>query len=272
MWSQVEAAIEELRPVIEAYGLSPSVVDVLDGEVTIGLASTGAGLAFPENLPDLLERTLKNEVPGVTRVVVERPPVVTVRIEVEPPRPEATACRFKVDAVLAPDGTSLYFDDARDASSWPLVVALLDLRGVRGVILRAREVMISRVDDVAWTELMPQVEATIRAHVGGTAPKPRPAAAQRTPAEEADLRARVERVLEDEVNPAVAAHGGVIKLHHIEGDTAWLHMGGGCQGCGMAAVTLRQGVERLLLAAVPEITAIRDATDHEAGSTPYYAS
>ena len=120
-------------------------------------------------------------------------------------------------------------------------------------------------------EPIPGVEAAISAHVSGAA-RPKVVGPVRTPEQDAELWARVERILEEEVNPAVAAHGGVIRLDKLEGSTAWLHMGGGCQGCGMAAVTLRQGVERLLLAAVPEITQIRDATDHTAGDRPYYAS
>lgn len=81
---------------------------------------------------------------------------------------------------------------------------------------------------------------------------------------------RVRQVLEIQVNPAIAAHGGSADLVAVEGDTAYLRLGGGCQGCGMAAVTLKQGVESAIRAAVPEITRITDVTDHAAGTNPYY--
>jgi Fe/S biogenesis protein NfuA len=81
---------------------------------------------------------------------------------------------------------------------------------------------------------------------------------------------RVRQVLEIQVNPAIAAHGGSADLVAVEGDTAYLRLGGGCQGCGMAAVTLKQGVESAIRAAVPEITRIADVTDHAAGTNPYY--
>lgn len=86
------------------------------------------------------------------------------------------------------------------------------------------------------------------------------------------LAERVRHVLETKVNPAVASHGGNIALVDMDGTVAYLELGGGCQGCGMARVTLRQGVERMLREAVPEVTEVVDVTDHKAGANPYYAA
>ena len=80
----------------------------------------------------------------------------------------------------------------------------------------------------------------------------------------------VQRVLAERVNPAVASHGGYIALVDVQEDTAYIRLEGGCQGCGMADVTLKQGVEREILQAVPEITRVLDVTDHAGGSNPYY--
>lgn len=80
----------------------------------------------------------------------------------------------------------------------------------------------------------------------------------------------VQQVLEQRINPAVAAHGGVVSLVAIEEETAYLRFGGGCQGCGMINVTLKQGVERVLFESVPQITRVMDVTDHAAGENPYY--
>ena len=84
------------------------------------------------------------------------------------------------------------------------------------------------------------------------------------------VAAKVARILEDEINPAVAMHGGTIALLDVKDGVVYLSLGGGCQGCGMASVTLRQGIEVRLREAVPEITAVVDATDHAAGESPYY--
>ena len=87
-----------------------------------------------------------------------------------------------------------------------------------------------------------------------------------------ELADRVRQVLEARVNPAVASHGGEITLVDVDGDVVYLELGGGCQGCGMARVTLKQGVEKMLKEAIPEIGGIVDVTDHAAGSNPYYAA
>jgi Fe/S biogenesis protein NfuA len=82
--------------------------------------------------------------------------------------------------------------------------------------------------------------------------------------------AKVIEVLAVQINPQIAAHGGFAELVAVENSVAYLRMGGGCQGCGMAAVTLSQGIEVAILDAVPEITEVVDVTDHAGGTNPYY--
>jgi Fe/S biogenesis protein NfuA len=87
-----------------------------------------------------------------------------------------------------------------------------------------------------------------------------------------DVPQRVQQVLDGYINPAIAAHGGRADLVSVEGGTAYLRLSGGCQGCGMAAVTLGQGIEVALKDAVPEITEVVDVTDHASGTNPYFES
>ncbi|HUK62923.1 MAG TPA: iron-sulfur cluster assembly accessory protein [Dongiaceae bacterium] len=84
------------------------------------------------------------------------------------------------------------------------------------------------------------------------------------------LAAQVAQVIEHEINPAVASHGGWVALVGVEDGVAYLEMGGGCQGCGMAKITLRQGIEVRLKEAVPAIREIVDVTDHAGGTNPFY--
>ncbi len=84
------------------------------------------------------------------------------------------------------------------------------------------------------------------------------------------LAARVQQVLDDEINPGVASHGGRVSLVKVEDARVFIRFGGGCQGCGMVDVTLRDGVIGTLQRAVPEISEVLDTTDHEAGDNPYY--
>jgi Fe/S biogenesis protein NfuA len=79
-------------------------------------------------------------------------------------------------------------------------------------------------------------------------------------------------VLDAEINPAIAAHGGRADLVAVDDGIAYVRMSGGCQGCGLAAVTLSQGIEVAILDAVPEVTSVVDVTDHAAGDSPYYES
>jgi len=92
------------------------------------------------------------------------------------------------------------------------------------------------------------------------------------PSADATLEARVGWLLETEINPSLASHGGRVSLVEITGEKeVVLQFGGGCHGCGMADVTLKQGIEQTLKRNIPEITAVLDATDHRSGTNPYYA-
>jgi len=108
-------------------------------------------------------------------------------------------------------------------------------------------------------------------------PSPPPAPAQPSPAMtgpppdlSGDVAQRVIQVLERQINPSIAAHGGRADLVAVEDDAAYLRLSGGCAGCGMAAVTLSEGIEVAIKKSVPEIVKIVDVTDHAAGTNPYY--
>jgi Fe/S biogenesis protein NfuA len=91
------------------------------------------------------------------------------------------------------------------------------------------------------------------------------------PTEGAGLAERVRYIIDTEINPQIASHGGRVSLEEISGDAiVVLRFGGGCHGCGMADVTLKQGIEKTLRSRLPEITEVRDATDHASGHNPYY--
>jgi Fe/S biogenesis protein NfuA len=97
-----------------------------------------------------------------------------------------------------------------------------------------------------------------------------------TDAADTELTSEVARtvvaVLEEQINPQIAAHGGRADLIAVEETVAYLVLSGGCQGCGLAAVTLSQGIEVAILDAVPEIEQVVDVTDHASGVNPYFES
>jgi Fe/S biogenesis protein NfuA len=92
-----------------------------------------------------------------------------------------------------------------------------------------------------------------------------------SPAWDDPVAQRVQDVLDTQVNPGVAGHGGTVSLARVEDGVAYISMGGGCQGCGAADVTLRQGIERMIREQVPEIERVADVTDHASGANPYYS-
>ena len=81
---------------------------------------------------------------------------------------------------------------------------------------------------------------------------------------------QIQELIDEQINPAVAAHGGHIDLLDVKDDAIYIHMGGGCQGCGMANATLKHGIETMIKDVFPEITHIIDTTDHASGTNPYY--
>ncbi len=85
-----------------------------------------------------------------------------------------------------------------------------------------------------------------------------------------DVADKVRQLLDQSINPALASHGGFASLVGVEGEKVFITMGGGCQGCAVSAMTLRDGIERSIKENIPEITEVVDATDHDLGENPYY--
>jgi Fe-S cluster biogenesis protein NfuA len=135
------------------------------------------------------------------------------------------------------------------------------LRIVGGPFRLPRFVLEVRIENT-FRALMPTVEVAFEAQPAAPAPGPGLA----TPEGRAVLE-----LLEQKVNPAIAAHGGHVSLIDVERGTAYVRFEGGCQGCGMSEVTLRHGIENAILSAVPAVGRVVDVTDHAAGESPYFA-
>ena len=88
----------------------------------------------------------------------------------------------------------------------------------------------------------------------------------------ADLKTKVQDLIDNMINPAVAGHGGWVELIDVQDKRIYLQMGGGCQGCGAADITLKAGIERLIKEELPEVAEVLDTTDHSSGTNPYYSA
>ncbi len=127
--------------------------------------------------------------------------------------------------------------------------------------------------DAASTEYLEDAEVDYQVNpTGGQLTIRAPRIKGSVPDANSPFAARVQYVLDSEINPQIAAHGGRVKLVEANADgIVVLQFGGGCHGCGMADVTLKQGIERTLRGHFPEIREVRDATDHASGHNPYYS-
>lgn len=81
---------------------------------------------------------------------------------------------------------------------------------------------------------------------------------------------QVDHVIRNQINPSIASHGGVVELAGVEDGVAYVRLGGACQGCGLANVTLSQGIETTIVESVPDIHQVIDVTDHNSGDNPFY--
>lgn len=178
-------------------------------------------------------------------------------------------CRFTVDRKLL-DG-AVFFADAGKAAGSPLAEALFAIPEIGSVTISGDTVTVTRSDYGDWPDLARRVGGAIRAQLQTGAPPVATSALEGMPGAD-EIRARVQQLLEQEINPAVASHGGWVELLGVEGNDVFLQLGGGCQGCGMADVTLKQGIETLLRQAIPELGQVYDQTDHAAGRNPYYTA
>jgi Fe-S cluster biogenesis protein NfuA len=166
------------------------------------------------------------------------------------------------------------------------VTAALQASVLPSVIARGGEIRVLRVEDgVALLEvtgspgaalpLLARIEALVRhavpeiTGVAMTGPGAEPAAADDAAGDIAD---RVRGVLDRDINPVIAAHRGHARLVAVEDGWVRLRLEGGCQGCSLAEVTLRQGIEPLLRAKVPGVVGLSDVTDHEAGREPFFSA
>jgi Fe-S cluster biogenesis protein NfuA len=147
---------------------------------------------------------------------------------------------------------------------------LFDISGVSSVLISHDQVTVNKGDQEPWQVVGRQVGAAIREHIQSGEEAVSNAARRTLPPADV-IRDKIEDVLDREINPAVAAHGGVVQLIDVQDNNVFIRMGGGCQGCGMASVTLRHGVEAAIRRVAPEVGAILDTTDHAAGRNPYYA-
>jgi len=198
---------------------------------------------------------------------------VDVRITAEPI--DNHRCKFVVSEPVHAAGVRR-FASAQDAKGSPLAEAIFAVpgAGVTEIIVSGNIVTVVKDNAAPWQAVGRAVGSAIRSaltvDVPAVAPARKPSPGDASAVNDDALYERVAQLFDEQVNPMVARHGGRVELIDVQDAVVMLRMGGGCQGCGMADVTLRQGIEGMLAQHVPEVRGIVDITDHAQGANPYF--
>jgi len=184
------------------------------------------------------------------------------------PTANPDVCRFVIGKVVY-DGPICVFNKSEEAGGSPLAERLFAIANIMSLRISGDVITVTKKGDVSWPNLGKEIGGAIRSHVdsGEIA-----ISEEFGKIRKSGLFAKIEEIINEQINPQVASHGGVIKLEEVRDDNVYVTMGGGCQGCGMANATLKRGIETYIKNSFPEIKEVIDVTDHDSGANPYFSS
>ena len=190
-----------------------------------------------------------------------------VKVTAEPV--DEARCKFILSRTVGHTGVRKY-RSASEASDSLVAQAVLGVPGICEVSISGNVLTVAKGDgSPPWSTLEPQVHYAVNTAMAPVeSPAPRKSGG---PEDDNAMFDLVHEIFETRINPGVAQHGGKVELIDVQDATVVLRMMGGCQGCGMANVTLRQGIEESLRGAIPSLKGIEDITDHASGTNPYFS-
>jgi Fe-S cluster biogenesis protein NfuA len=157
-----------------------------------------------------------------------------------------------------------------EAQGLPLAENLFEIDGISNLQLIGHLLIVIKSSEEEWEGIIKQVEAVLTAYFISGLALTREQVEERMMLIGRNKREKIQYLIDHQINPGVAAHGGFVQLIDVKDETVYVRLGGGCQGCSAADFTLRQGIESIVRREVPEIRQILDITDHAAGVNPYY--
>lgn len=177
-------------------------------------------------------------------------------------------CRFTVDRPVYA-GSSAYFGNREAAKFSHLAQKIFEIDEVESILIADNQVTVTKAGFDPWPVIGKRIGDKIREHIRSNEPAVNAEYLDNLPPE-AEIRKKVQGLLEREINPALGMHGGWVELIDVKKNAVYLRLGGGCQGCGSANMTLKMGIEKAIREQIPEVGEILDTTDHAAGRNPYY--
>jgi Fe-S cluster biogenesis protein NfuA len=215
----------------------------------------------------------------VERAIIQAPLIQTVtsveddggiRIKAQVSR-DGMECTLMVNRTILGDA-AWWFPTPDLGEGSPLPEAIFAVEGVLSLLVDDSTLVLSRSRGAlsSWEEIATEVGARVREMLGAGDSLFSEAIQEGIPTAE-EVSAGIQHVLDTEVNPGVAAHEGLITLERVRNNSVYIQMGGGCQGCSAADLTLKQGIHGAFRSAIPGLGGIYDETDHAAGVNPYYS-
>ncbi|NIM19859.1 MAG: hypothetical protein GTO51_06400 [Candidatus Latescibacteria bacterium] len=192
-----------------------------------------------------------------------------LRITAKPSPIFVDTCKFMADREIYPE-SAVHFASKEASTGSPLAERLFDIGEIDQVLIAGNSVSIVVQKPQNWETFAPRIASAIHDQIVSNEPAVDVRIKENLPSPE-EIRKQVQEILDRDVNPSIAAHGGFVNLLDVKDNNLYLEFGGGCQGCGMANITLKYGVERHLRMNVPAIGEIFDTTDHAGGKNPYYS-
>lgn len=186
--------------------------------------------------------------------------------------PDPNVCRFIVSRPVFEEDWTFQFRSPADAPGSALIEALFGVEGVGDVKIHRDTFTITKTIPDPWPKLAGRLIPVLKEQLSAQTPvlDASRREAMKTAPLDAEVPAIIQELLERSINPALASHGGWVKLRRVEGQDVYVEMGGGCQGCASSRATMKFGIERAIREAVPQVRNVIDATDHDAGVNPYY--
>jgi Fe-S cluster biogenesis protein NfuA len=183
---------------------------------------------------------------------------------------DPSVCHFHLNREIV-EGWTLVFNGPEESRGSPLVDGLFAVEGISRILIQDSTITLTKKDPRPWPHLATPIAQAIRE---GMAEGKTPIAAavieelEKAPMD--GVEQDIAELLEEQINPALASHGGFVRLVKVEDRDVYVEMGGGCQGCSASKATMRNGVESAIRRVAPQVRKVIDATDHASGVNPFY--
>jgi len=194
------------------------------------------------------------------------------KIEVDIQMAGPLTFQFTASVPVYPEKAAFFASKESTQGKSPLAEKLFEIKHLENIRILDKTVKVSVTPDFEdWSDAPNEMKSIIEYQLESGEAAVSEEYQQSLPSEE-EIKKRVQEILEKEINPAVAEHGGFIDLIDVKKNIVYIRMGGGCQGCASSLATLKQGVEQAIREKIPAVAEVLDVTDHADGKNPYYVS